>query len=175
MYPTARKDELIVQTIDGETMVYDLEADRAVCLNETSSIVWQNCDGRTSPKDIAAIVQKELGTEVNEDLVWFAVNALNNEKLLNPEMNYDDKFKGLSRRDVIKKVGLGTMVALPLVASLAAPSAVFAQSCIPPAPSMCGASLPANSNCSCSCECASGCCMANNMNCTGSTTSGCGP
>ncbi len=36
----------------------------------------------------------------------------------------------MSRRDVIKKVGLSSMIALPIVASLAAPKAAHAQSCI---------------------------------------------
>ena len=63
---------------------------------------------------------------MSEDLVWFALNQLEKEKLLNEEKEIVNKFEGLSRREVIKKIGLTSMIALPIVASLVAPSAIHA-------------------------------------------------
>ncbi|HVE55177.1 MAG TPA: hypothetical protein VNB22_00005, partial [Pyrinomonadaceae bacterium] len=53
---------------------------------------------------------------------------LSKENLVEKQTVSNDKFKGLSRREVIKKVGLGTMIALPIVTSLVAPLAVHANS-----------------------------------------------
>jgi hypothetical protein len=79
----------------------------------------------------------------SEDLVWLALNQLKKEKLiaggLDPEY---DHFNGMSRREAIRKVGFGSMVALPVVLSLVAPAATAAQT------SACGPNLGE----ACSCE-----------------------
>lgn len=62
-----------------------------------------------------------------ESIVWLAIDQLNDNKLLAAELKAD--FNGQSRREVIKKIGLAAVVALPLVSSLVAPTAVFAQAC----------------------------------------------
>ena len=120
-YPKCRTDEIVVQELNGEILIYDLRDNRAMCLNETSSAVWRACDGSNSVADIA----KTVG---NEDLVWLALTELKNERLV----NFDDAavtFTGISRREVIKKIGLGTAVAIPLISSLVAPPAASAASC----------------------------------------------
>ena len=120
-YPKSRTDEIVVQELNGEILVYDLRDNRAMCLNETSSAVWRACDGSNSVADIAARVG-------NEDIVWLALDQLKKEKLVDntPESN---RFDGMSRREVIKKIGMGTAVALPIIAGLVAPPAASAVSC----------------------------------------------
>lgn len=119
--PRGRTDDIVVQELNGEVLVYDLRDNRAMCLNETSAAVWQACDGSSSVAEIA----KKFG---NEDLVWLALDQLKKEKLLDhaPETNV---FEGMSRREVIKKIGMGTAVAIPVIAGLVAPSAASAVSC----------------------------------------------
>lgn len=159
MTPTARKDDLVIQEVDGETLVYDLKTNKVVSLNKTSALVWHNCDGKKGPTEIAEIIQDKIGAKVNEDIVYFAVNQLNKENLLKPAFDYSDKFTGMSRREVIRKIGLGTIVALPVVASIVAPTSAEAQTgCvalpIPPGTmtgSMCPCTTPAQcsgGNCS---------------------------
>jgi hypothetical protein len=60
--------------------------------------------------------------------VWLALDQLKKEKLIANGAEVVSKFDGMSRREVIRKVGLGTMIALPVVASLVAPTAANAQS-----------------------------------------------
>lgn len=129
MKPVARKDDLVIQEMGGEILVYDLRTNKAICLNQTSALVWQNCDGTKDALEIAQSIEKQLGSSVNEDFVWFAVNQLRQEKLLENQEKYEEKFEGLSRREIIKKIGLTSMVALPVVASLIAPVAAQAQTC----------------------------------------------
>ena len=46
--PIARNKDIVVQTLDKEVLIYDLNTHKAYNLNETSSIVYQACDGKTS-------------------------------------------------------------------------------------------------------------------------------
>lgn len=122
----ARKNGLVVQEVPGEVLVYDLESNKAHCLNTTAAMVWKSCDGQNSVTDIAKLVETQAGGKVNEDFVWLAIDQLSENKLLENEVRAD--FAGQSRREVIKKIGLATMVGIPIIASLVAPSNAYANS-----------------------------------------------
>ena len=122
--PTARKNGLVVQDVPNEVLVYDTETNKAHCLNETAALVWRSCDGKNDIATIADIVAVQTGSKVSEDLVWLAIDQLNENELLEAEVA--PKFAGHSRRDAIKKIGLASMIALPIVASLVAPQSVLA-------------------------------------------------
>ena len=130
--PRSRKENIVVQEVDGETLIYDLNRNRALCLNPTSAIVWQACDGKRTVADINDLLGKQLQTQTDEDIVWLALDQLSKEKLIEPPVGLENKFGGMSRRQVIKKIGLGSMVALPVVAGLVAPTAALAQTPLPP-------------------------------------------
>lgn len=121
--PKVRNQNIVIQELDGEILIYDLEINKAYCLNETSSIIYQNCDGKT---DFA-----ELKTNHNfsDELISFALEQLDEENLLEKDAGFISPFKGFSRREVIKKIGLSSMVTLPFIASIIAPQAINAQSC----------------------------------------------
>lgn len=137
--PKSRKEDLAVQELNGEVLIYDLKRNRAFCLNETSALVWQMCDGEKSVDEISRGLSKKLNNPANEDLVWLAIDQLKKEKLLANGEELNSKLEGVNRRDVIKKIGLGTMVALPIIAGLAAPRAAQAQSCTPGGSCTCNA------------------------------------
>ena len=126
--PKSRKENLVIQELEGEVLIYDLEKNKAFCLNETSALVWQSCDGSRTIAEISDVVGKQLNSQINEDLVWLALDQLSKESLVEKQTELSHKFKGVSRRDVIRKVALGTMIALPVVTSLVAPLAVHANS-----------------------------------------------
>ena len=128
MIPVARKDDLVVQRSGEELLVFDMRTNKAVCLNKASALIWQNCDGNNSPFEIQQILQKELDAEISEDLVWFALEQLVAENLLTNEDPPEPEFTGLSRREIIRRIGMSSAVALPVVASLTAPQAKRAQS-----------------------------------------------
>lgn len=134
VYPLSRKENLVVQELDGEVLIYDLGANKAFCLNETSALVWETCDGIKSVSEISRILGEKLNVPANEDLVWLAIDQLKKEKLIANGEELVSNFAGMNRREVIKKVGLATMAVLPVVASLAAPSSANAASvCVNPA------------------------------------------
>lgn len=128
-FPTARTAGLVVQEVPDEVLVYDLERERAHCLNQTAAMVWRACDGNTSVKEIGHVIGSKTGHPVSDDLVWLAIDQLNEHDLLTAEIK--PKFAGESRREVLKKIGLASMIALPIIASLAAPQSVLANvSCV---------------------------------------------
>ena len=71
--PSARKSDIVTQDSLDETLIYDLKTNKAFCLNETSALVWQLCNGRNSVSEISDAMSVQLKTLVSEDLVWLAV------------------------------------------------------------------------------------------------------
>lgn len=140
--PMARKEGLVIQEMPDELLVYDLETNKAHCLNQTASKVWKACDGKSSVKEIANLFDGK-----NEDLIWLAIDQLQENDLLEKEHQLD--MQGKSRRELIKKVGLASVLALPVVASLTAPSSVLAAaSCNCTTPANCaGTNCPSSTNC----------------------------
>ncbi len=125
--PISRKDDIVVQEVDGEVLIYDLKKDKAFCLNKTSALVWQACDGKRTITDISNWLGQQLNSQTDEDVVWIALDQLTEENLLEKDIHIETN--GLSRREVIKKIGMTSMVALPLVAMLSFPQRAVAQTC----------------------------------------------
>jgi len=122
--PLARQNGLVVQEMPDEVLVYDLDTDKAHCLNQSAARVWRACDGQKSIADIVS----EFDGKVNEDFVWLAIDQLNENGLLENEVA--PRFAGQSRRQVLKTIGLASLVALPVISSLVAPQqALGASSC----------------------------------------------
>ena len=126
--PTGRKKDIITQQLKGEVLIYDLQINKAYCLNETSALIWQECDGTKSAAEIARIITRKLNKPADESLVWLAIDQLKKENLLANSEQINTEFEGASRREAIKKIGLATMIALPVISSLVAPTAAAAQS-----------------------------------------------
>ncbi len=80
--PLARKNGLVIQELPDEVLVYDLETDKAHCLNQTAAFVWKKCDGKTSVAAIVGQFKQQTGSVIEEDLVWLAIDQLNERKLL---------------------------------------------------------------------------------------------
>jgi hypothetical protein len=127
-----------------------------------------------------------VNSTVDEATVWLAVEQLGKSNLLEEcELRSTGRVR-LSRRDLIRRLGQGATLALPLVTSIIAPSAARAASCGPSnnttklnpvgcpcntnpacANSCCGfgnicaatGSVPDGNSCRVNCECASGNCV----------------
>ncbi|HEX8847095.1 MAG TPA: PqqD family protein [Pyrinomonadaceae bacterium] len=124
--PQARKSGLVVNEVQNEIVVYDLENHKAHCLNQTAALIWKRCDGRTAPAKIAAQLQKELKAPVNEGLVWYAIEQLSKDDLLVERFQRQKGSAGLSRRELVKRLGLTAVIAIPLITTIVAPTAVEA-------------------------------------------------
>ena len=125
--PVARKEGLVIQEMPDEILVYDMETNQAHCLNQTAASVWKSCDGVNSVADITKKLEKEFKTVIPEDFVWLAIDQLSKDKLLEQEI--ETKISGLSRREVIKRIGFASLAALPVVAMLSFPQSALAVTC----------------------------------------------
>lgn len=129
MKPTSRKNSIIVQDTNEEILIYDLLTNKAYILNETSVFVWQMCDGTKDVSAISKALAKKTKQPEYEDIVWLALYQLNKANLLEKSEISLHKFEGANRREVIKKIGFASMIALPIVSSLITPTATHAASC----------------------------------------------
>lgn len=146
--PAARASGLVVRELPEEVLVYDLERHKAICLNRTAALVWKRCDGRTSVGEMSRLLTKELGAPVGEELVWLALDGLGHDHLLEGKpVARPATLAGMSRREMMRRLGIAAAVALPLVSSIVAPTAAEAASC-----------LPTNAGCTTSAQCCSGVC-----------------
>lgn len=123
-----RKDNLVMQHLENEILIYDLILNKAFCLNKTSAMVWELCDGSRSIAEISVEMSRRLNELISEDFVLLALDQFRHDGLLENEKELSNYFTNFSRRSIIKKVGFASLVALPIVSSIIAPQAVLAQS-----------------------------------------------
>jgi len=147
--PQTRQEGLIVRELDGEILIYDSRNNKAHCLNETAALVWKQCDGRKAVAEIRRSVSRELGSEIDERIVWYALKQFGRDHLLEEKLILPPALMatGLNRREMVRALGLAAVVAVPLVTSIVAPTPVQAATC-----------LPAGSGCTTGAECCSGIC-----------------
>lgn len=126
--PQARRHQLVIQQLPDEVLVYDLDINKAYCLNHTAAFVWQHSDGETPVKQIAFLLQKKLRTAVDESIVWFALRNLQKDGLMENRVEMPPMFAEMTRRQLIVTVGKSAAVALPLVFAITAPMPVSAAS-----------------------------------------------
>jgi len=130
MNPVARKNGLVVRELSGEVVVYDLERHEAHCLNATAAAVFQAADGRRSLAQIARHLAGTVEPGADEELVGLALDQLALARLLEQEPEAP-RPGGVSRREAIRRVGIGAAVVLPLVTSVLAPTpAEAAATCV---------------------------------------------
>jgi hypothetical protein len=142
--PLARQTGLIIEELPGEVLVYDSDRDSALCLNSTAAFVWKHCDGKTTSAHMARLVEEELQMAGGNELVSLALDRLEKAHLLiTPPAA---RFKGLTRREVVRRLGISAAV-LPVIAIIQAQPAGQVASC-----KQLGAGCELNG------ECCSGCC-----------------
>ena len=122
MFPKARKNKISIRELAEETIVYDLERDKAHSLNPTSAFIWRHCDGKTSVVELARLVHAELELPDSPELVQLALDQMARRHLLTEAMPAPAsrrEFAGCSRRDMLKKLAVAA-VALPIIMTITA-------------------------------------------------------
>lgn len=134
MRPVARADGLVVREIGDETLVYDTRQHRAHCLNRTAALVFRHSDGTRTAGEIAALVGAgSTPPGADEEAVEMALECLSEAGLLASEYRAPRR-ASTSRREAIRRVGLGAALLAPIVTSLVVPTpAEAAATCIPQA------------------------------------------
>ncbi len=132
LMPRARQDELVVEELQDETLVYDLKRHKARCLNRTAALVWRRCDGRSSVADVAALLEEQLATPTDEAVVWMALDRLGRAHLLSEPVTLPADRAQFSRREVLRTLrrAAGISLLLPVVSTIFAPRAAAQASCL---------------------------------------------
>jgi hypothetical protein len=118
--PQSRNENIVVQHLDKEVLIYDTRANKAYCLNATAAAVFNACGNNQAFNDLKG------ETNFTDDLIYLTLDGLKKNNLL--EDDYISPLVGLSRRDVIRKIGFASLVALPVISLLVAPTATGAAS-----------------------------------------------
>jgi Coenzyme PQQ synthesis protein D (PqqD) len=136
----ARHDQLLVEELGDELVVYDLERGEVHLLNPAAAFVWRRCDGRTTVTRLASLLRAELGLPANDELVLLAREELEKNHLLEEKGAPSVTTDSLSRSQMIRRLAVATGIGLmlPVIESLNPPPAHAAASLTPPAGSQCG-------------------------------------
>jgi Coenzyme PQQ synthesis protein D (PqqD) len=131
--PHARRAGLIVKEAEGEVLIYDLERNQAHCLNDTAARVWNHCDGETTVANACISLSRELGSPCDQKLVWYALKQFAKDNLLEESIELPAfMIGGMNRRQMVRALGLGAVIAVPLVSTILAPTPAQAATQFPP-------------------------------------------
>ncbi|GAC1650449.1 MAG: hypothetical protein NVS4B3_09240 [Gemmatimonadaceae bacterium] len=131
--PLARTHGLITARVADELLVYDLKRHFAHRLSCTAALLWTGCNGKRSVTELSALLQPEAHGAVANDVVAYGLRRLDRTHLLEARTESASDAVVCSRRELLRRLTLaGVTVGLPVIASLAVPTALMAQaSCLP--------------------------------------------
>lgn len=159
--PRARMEDLVVERVEEELVVYDERSHMAHALSREAAAVWDACDGSVSAVDIGERIGLDSAT------VDSALAELREKDLLDETLAVRS---GYSRREVTAKFAAigGAAFAAPFVYSVAVASAqTGCPPCSPPGTTPNCSRVPNTANCAtngvsgavaCDCDCQSGMC-----------------
>jgi hypothetical protein len=126
--PLTKTENIVVQNLESELLIYNLITNKVFCLNETSAVVYQACDGKTAFEDFKS------KSHLTDETIFLALDLLKKENLL--DENFVSPLQGMNRRKVVKIIGKTSLIAIPIISSLMAPTSGMAAS-------TCGGASPA--------------------------------
>lgn len=124
MYSRRRQNDLLIEELPDETLVYDVRRHKAHCLNQTAAQVWKMCDGTTSVAQMATHFQMKGDALIEEPVIWSALDQLAKAKLLDKIQENPECEARLSRREIASRFGFAALAAV--VTTIAVPVPVAA-------------------------------------------------
>lgn len=76
--PLARTTDILIEEAGRKLLLYDLQVNQAYFLNETSALIYQHCNGRTTIDDM-----KLKYRNLTDELILSALDGLSHKNLLN--------------------------------------------------------------------------------------------
>jgi hypothetical protein len=84
-----RKRTTVTTVAGGDGLhLFDHQQQQAYALNTTSALVWQHCDGQTTPEQLMELLRQNLNVSraQAEQLTWLALDELRKANLLEAEV-----------------------------------------------------------------------------------------
>lgn len=120
--PALRNENIVVQELDTEILIYDMKNNQAYSLNETSAKVYRACGDEMTFEEL------KRRTNFTDELIHLTLEKMQKANLLIENTNYIDTFNNINRREIIKRIALSSAVALPVISSIIIPTAANAAS-----------------------------------------------
>jgi hypothetical protein len=122
--PIARSEDILVEPLDEEALIYDLRTHEATCLNASAALIRNSCDGQRTIEDIVDAVGN---AEVTEHHVADILDQLRDKNLLEVDATLaaDRVQAPTSRRSFLGHAAAASLV-LPAVMSTIIPTAAEA-------------------------------------------------
>jgi hypothetical protein len=125
--PRRIEKHLTVQRVGVETLLYDEQRHKAFCLNQSCSAIWRLSTGEQTIAKIRELASIELGIQISEEFVSFAIQELRRDGLIEPACDAEVG-PPISRRTILQTLGVSGAMLLPAVAAIVAPTAAQAYS-----------------------------------------------
>jgi hypothetical protein len=129
MNPKA-KQNIVREELPEETLIYDLERDRAHCLNPTAAFLLGQSDGEKDVAALARATEQEFGSAVSEEFVELGLERLARARLLDWD-SPDQPLTGITRRAAIRRLAVAGL-AVPAVMTIVSPLPAQTATAIPP-------------------------------------------
>ena len=119
MKPLANRDSLLLQNVGDQLVVCDPARKSLHVLSRSAALVWQHCDGHHDVAELAAVVGRELGTAVSDDVILLALQQLEEAELLKTPPLSASRPPSVTRREMVGRAlaGLAAGVMMPVVTS----------------------------------------------------------
>jgi hypothetical protein len=125
--PFLRTENLVVKELPSELLIYDLEENKAFCLNETARLVMNECDGTQTIDEAIKSLNHKLNSNLSEEMVWMVIEQFKKSNLLKDDYQVPIETTKVTRRKILHSAAaLG--ITLPIITSLVAPVAAQVQS-----------------------------------------------
>lgn len=121
----ARRGNLLSRKMGEETVVYDMDNNKALCLNKVSSIVWEASCDLNDMDELLNVLHRNGIEDADEQLVVLDIEQLNESNPLENSIDNETfQVSILPRRDVLRQLKMYSVAALPLITSLSIPPAM---------------------------------------------------
>lgn len=129
-FPRARENDLSITVLGDETVVYDQLTHKAYCLNAVTAIVWKASNGKKMLSDLVDTLRQSGFQDASEDIVNLALSELFQAGLLLglPQVT-DSRTYNKSRREILRTIGKGAIVAIPAISMVSIQPAIAGVSC----------------------------------------------
>jgi len=117
-----RKRTTVATTASSDRLdLFDHQQQQAYALNSTSALIWQHCDGQTTPEQLTELLRQNLNVSCAEadQLTWLALDELGKANLLEAEVTRPYPLSSqLTRRQMLTTVATAgvALAVVPMVA-----------------------------------------------------------
>jgi hypothetical protein len=131
--PRSRRERVVAQPFGDDLLLYDLDSNRAHCLNAPAAFVWNACDGTQNERDLSVALSERFGLPQDSRVLLSTLQALDDAGLMltactKVTVAARHKPRAQSRRQALRALCAGALL-VPSVLSITAPTAAQLLSC----------------------------------------------